>query len=289
MTPTLSVSLILCTKNGGERLATCLRHIDALEAPDDLEVLLVDNGSTDGYSFNLLEEFRAQTRFACEVMQTFTPGNSAGRNIAVRRATGELLIFIDDDCYADPDLISAWITVFLMFKELGFASGMIRRHSPTQSWLGCTENKGVKWIYPRRFVPNGFIQGSNMAFRRQCIIDAGLFDERFGAGTVFAGEDWDLALRISFDGWAGCYFPTPQVSHDHRRDDSSARERNLFYAFGAGAVLAKAIKNNNGWDRIRGIHKLARQILRFGWDLKPQISLMAGFTRVMQFCRNERY
>jgi GT2 family glycosyltransferase len=276
-----SVTLILCTKNGGERLATCLDHIDRLDAPDGLQVLLVDNGSTDDFSYDLLQSFRSRTRFNCEVMQTFARGNSAGRNVALRRATGDLVVFLDDDCYADPDLVTAWVTVFSMFAELGFASGMIRRHSPEQSRLGCTEKKGVHWIYAGRFVPNGFIQGSNMAFRRQCIIDAGYFDERFGAGTDFAGEEWDLALRISLKGWSGCYFPTPKVSHDHRRDDKAARERNRFYAIGAGAVLAKALRDRHGLGTVRSIHKVLRQIRRFGWDIGLQSALMTGFLRMV--------
>ena len=55
---------------------------------------------------------------------------------------------------------------------------MIRRHSAEQDTLGCIEDEDIKRIPAHVFVPNGFIQGSNMAFRRSCLDAAGEFDER---------------------------------------------------------------------------------------------------------------
>src|SRR5690349_16031681 len=118
----MDVSLVLCTKNGGDRLKTCLSHIEDLRAPKSMQVILVDNGSTDNVSFGLLKEFSTRTRFQCEVTQTFVPGNSAGRNEAIALATGEILVFIDDDCYVAPSLITEWVNVFAD-TSIGFATG----------------------------------------------------------------------------------------------------------------------------------------------------------------------
>jgi GT2 family glycosyltransferase len=93
------------------------------------------------------------------------------------------------------------------------------------------------------FVPPGFVQGSNMAFTRACLDHAGWFDERFGSGVPFAGEDWDMSLRASFAGFAGGYFPGPKVSHDHRRPVAEIYTlRGRFYEYGAGAVYAKHMR-----------------------------------------------
>ena len=231
-------SFILCTKNGGRRLLACLDHIERLRAPGDMELLLVDNGSTDGESFEALNAFAARSRFASRVLRTFVPGNSAGRNVALEHATGDVQMFIDDDCYVDPGFAEAWGAVFAQ-HDVGYASGMIVRFDPGHSMLGCNEHDREVRIEPGAFVRRGFIQGSNMAFRRECLRAVGRFDERFGAGTAFAGEEWDLALRASRLGWAGGYFPQPRVAHDHGRADGDARERLLFYDYGAGAVYAK--------------------------------------------------
>lgn len=235
----MRVSLCLCTKNGSLRLQGCLEAIEQLDAsPSELELLLVDNGSTDGGSYERLHSFGARTRFPCKVLQTFTPGNSAGRNLALRYAHGELLLFTDDDCYVERRFVREWLAVFSN-ERLGYASGMITPHDRRYSMLGCTEQAIEEPIPPRHFMRRGLIAGSNMAFTRACLDEVGGFDERFGAGTPFAGEEWDVALRASAKGWAGGYFPQPRVSHDHRRAEDESRQRLLFYDYGAGAVYAK--------------------------------------------------
>ena len=234
----MRVSINLCTKNGGSRLQACLEAIERLDVPSGTELLLVDNGSTDGRSYELLKDFGARTRFRCTVLQTFTPGNSAGRNLALRHATGELLLFIDDDCYVDRHFVRDWLAVFAR-HEIGYASGMVTPHDRRYSMMGCTEQATEERVPPGQFARRGLIQGSNMAFTRACLEAVGGFDERFGAGTPFAGEEWDVALRASAKGWAGGYFPQPRVAHDHRRTEDEGRERLLFYDYGAGAVYAK--------------------------------------------------
>lgn len=234
----MRVSINLCTKNGGSRLQACLEAIERLDVPSGTELLLVDNGSTDGRSYELLKDFGARTRFRCTVLQTFTPGNSAGRNLALRHATGELLLFIDDDCYVDRHFVRDWLAVFAR-HEIGYASGMVTPHDRRYSMMGCTEQATEERVPPGHFARRGLIQGSNMAFTRACLDAIGGFDERFGAGTPFAGEEWDVALRASAKGWAGGYFPQPRVAHDHRRTEAEGRERLLFYDYGAGAVYAK--------------------------------------------------
>lgn len=238
MSPT-RVSLCLCTKNGGLRLQACLEAVERMDVADsELELALVDNGSTDGESYQRLQSFGASTRFRCKVLQTYTPGNSAGRNLALRHATGDLLIFIDDDCYVDRRFVQDWQGVFSR-GHLGYASGMITPHDPNYSSYGCNVRATEDLVAPGHFLRRGMIAGSNMAFARACLDAVGGFDERFGAGTPFAGEEWDVALRASAKGWAGGYFPQPRVAHDHRRTEDDGRERLLYYDYGAGAVYAK--------------------------------------------------
>ncbi|WP_420143846.1 glycosyltransferase family 2 protein [Sphingobium sp.] len=253
----MKISFTLCTKNGGERLGICLDHIEAMEADADLELFLVDNGSTDGTSYQRLLRFAERTRFRCQVLQTLVPGNSAGRNVAVERASGDIHIFIDDDCYVAPDFLREWTRIFTDRPDLGFASGMVTRYDLRYSDLGCVEHPHERRIEPYGFVPRGFIQGSNMAFRRQCLADAGRFDIRLGAGTPFAGEEWDMCLRASRKGWAGGYFPQPRVAHDHRRVESESHARMLYYDFGGGLVYAK---NSFVKSWVRTLHEFGHEM-----------------------------
>jgi GT2 family glycosyltransferase len=250
-----------------------LEAIERLDvSPSELELALVDNGSTDGESYERLRSFGASTRFCCKVLQTFTPGNSAGRNLALRHATCELLIFIDDDCYVDRGFVHDWQEVFARGR-LGYASGMVIPHDPNYSSYGCNEQATEEPVPPGNFLRRGLIAGSNMAFTRSCLNAVGGFDERFGAGTPFAGEEWDVALRASAKGWAGGYFPQPRVAHDHRRTEVEGRERLLYYDYGAGAVYAK----NSFRLRGRIFSSYARELRWLEHDRTRRGMLLKGY------------
>jgi hypothetical protein len=151
---------------------------------------------------------------------------------------------------------------------------MITRFDPAQSMLGCNERMEEELIPVGGFTRRGLIQGSNMAFRRDCLEAIGIFDERFGAGTPLAGEEWDLALRASLAGWAGGYFPPPRVFHDHGRAGSTARERLLFYDYGGGAVYAKHSFGRGGLKVITGYLK---ELIRFRRDSGRIGALVGGY------------
>lgn len=258
-----TATLTLCTRNGGERLRTCLAHIDALDWDEPLELFLIDNASDDGVSLPMLERFAATTRFDARVRRTAIPGNSAGRNVAVREATGDIHIFIDDDCYVAPDFIRAWMQAFAT-SDVGFGSGMVTRHDLRFSDLGCVEHPDERRLEARTFIWRGFVQGSNMAFRRECLEAAGGFDERLGAGTPYAGEEWDVALRAARAGWAGGYFPQARVAHDHRRTSEQAAARMHFYDFGGGVIYAKNTFVRGGFESVKELRREFRRLIRGG-------------------------
>ncbi len=275
MRPGAKTSMILCSKDGGERLLVCLDHLGRLVGPDDLEIILVDNGSTDDTSLACASAFTESSRFRCRLLQCTTPGNGAARNRAIDHATGDLLLFIDADCYVEPDFVTNWLAVFSM-SDVGYASGRIMRFHPEHSMLGCKESRSEELIAARSFVRRGFIQGSNMAFRRTCLdeIEGGYFDERFGSGTPFAGEEWELALRASAAGFAGGYFAAPGVAHDHQRSGPAARARLLFYDYGAGAVYGKHLLDREN-PRIAG--EFLGEIRRLRDDRTRLGRLLKGF------------
>lgn len=274
----MRASLILCTRNGGERLATCLAHIEALNAGPDLDVVLVDNNSDDGTSWPALQEFGRTTRHACQVIRCTRPGNSAGRNDGIAVATGDIFLFIDDDCYAAPDFVRAWQRIFAE-KKVHYGTGRILRHDPDPaiSMIGCRESLVEEYLRPGQLVEPGYVQGSNMAFSRACVERIGLFDERFGSGVPFAGEDWDMALRASFAGFAGGYFPAPTVAHDHRRKiKDMVALRGTFYEYGAGAVFAKHMRGR----RFPAVSlRFARQIKRLWCRKTHRNEMLASFLR----------
>ncbi len=92
------ISVVVCTYNGGRTIDECLLALARLDYPD-YEVIVVDDGSTDGCAAHALDHgFRLVT--------TANGGLSNARNLGLERATGEVVAYIDDDAYPEPD----WLT-----------------------------------------------------------------------------------------------------------------------------------------------------------------------------------
>ncbi|MHC4593147.1 MAG: glycosyltransferase, partial [Planctomycetota bacterium] len=105
------VSICMPTYNRPRLLRQALESIDTIDYPN-LEVVLVDDGSTDPAAVELLEELSAT--FPARGWQLIRQENkyaSAARNTAARHARGEHLFFMDDDNYAKPHGLSVFVEI----------------------------------------------------------------------------------------------------------------------------------------------------------------------------------
>ena len=96
-----TVSVIVPVYNIAAELPRCVESVLA-QTWDALEVILVDDGSTDG-SGSLCDSFARQDA-RVRVIHQKNAGVSAARNAGVSRATGEYLAFVDSDDYVEPEL-----------------------------------------------------------------------------------------------------------------------------------------------------------------------------------------
>jgi len=98
------VSIIVPVFNASKYLAKCvesLRNMDT--ALVDIEIILVDDGSTDG-SGEMCDGFAAKDN-RIHVIHQANQGVSAARNAGLTKAIGDYLMFVDSDDYVDPDII----------------------------------------------------------------------------------------------------------------------------------------------------------------------------------------
>lgn len=248
------ISLIICTKNRCEQLTTCLNHINEISSKLPWEAIIVDNNSTDQTSL-VIQQFICTFPGAAKGVFESKPGNGVGRNTGILLAQGEIIAFTDDDCYVAPDFIDQMWAIF-QDKCVGYASGRVLLHDPNDAKITINESPVANLYSSGVCLPVGLIQGANMAFRRVALNQAGLFDPIFGAGAKFAGEDWELAIRVSFCGWSGGYFPGPTVSHHHGRKLADVPKLLRFYAIGEGAVYSKFLR----WGPMR--FKVLKMFLR---------------------------
>ncbi|HEX5386559.1 MAG TPA: glycosyltransferase family A protein [Gemmatimonadales bacterium] len=115
----LRVSVVVVTKDRPEMLGVLLASLVGQSlAPD--EVLVVDNNSTRSYA-PVWEEFRA--RLPLRMVVEHTPGIPAARNRGIAEAIGDVILFSDDDCRAEPDWVERMVRPFYLNPHIGAVGG----------------------------------------------------------------------------------------------------------------------------------------------------------------------
>lgn len=204
-----SVSVIVAVRDAESTLEACLDSLVRLEPPGrPVELLAVDNGSTDGTS-RVLERFQRHVRVVHESKR----GPAAARNTGIRHARGDWIAFTDADCVVDP----GWLRALLPPLEdpgVGIAGGRIVSIRPCNriELFGERIHDHERAIL--RLRPPYAIT-MNWASRRDVLETHGLFNEK-----LLRGSDADMAYRIHAAGLRIVYRPDAIVAH---RNESTLR------------------------------------------------------------------
>ena len=209
-------SIIIPNWNGIRHLPGCL---DALRVQtySHTEVILVDNGSTDGSQAFVAEHYPEVHLLPLEHNLGLTGGN----NIGFEAARGEILISLNNDTEAHPRFIEALVNALLEHPEAGMAAAKmllfdrldhIHSAGDGYGWDGIPFNRGVWQRDEGQFEEPGWIFGGcggAVAYRRAMLDDTGMFDESF----FMYCEDVDLNWRAQLAGWRCWYAPQAIVYH----------------------------------------------------------------------------
>ncbi|MEP6912232.1 MAG: glycosyltransferase [bacterium] len=200
------VSVIILTYNGREHLKTCLTSLQNLEFPkEQLEIIVVDNGSTDGSVRFIKSRFKGIQLIDNKVNLGF----SKGANLGASRASGEYLAFLNNDMRVDRN----WLK--LLVATAGAGKGVACVGSTILNWDGTeAEVKGrggdafclayspsqiseapapAAKGYSKAF----FVSGGAALVRRQVFQELGGFDPDF----FLYQEDVDLGWRLWLRGY----------------------------------------------------------------------------------------
>lgn len=210
------LSLIICTRNRAEALSRCLDDLATDEiAKVNGEVILVDNGSSDRTPA-VMHQFGG--RAACPVTLVEEPqaGLSRARNAGLAHASGDTIVFTDDDCYLGENYLDVASTVF-EDGRFSYCGGRILLHDRSDAPYGLQEQESFERVPPHSFIPTGRFQGANLIVHRRVFDAVGTFDPDLGAGTPFRCEDIEFVARASHAGFAGAHVPELVVYHHHGR------------------------------------------------------------------------
>lgn len=105
----MRASIIVPVYNGSKTLPYCLDSILNQTLKDDIEIILINDGSTDN-SLELLLSYKSKYPQQIRVITQTNKGIAQTRNRGIEESNGTYLFFIDDDDFIDKDYIQAFIT-----------------------------------------------------------------------------------------------------------------------------------------------------------------------------------
>lgn len=231
-------SLLISTRNRAGSLRQCLDAIKKIDCAFQWELIIIDNGSTDGTPA-VLSNFAACSCLNVRYLREPRRGQARALNRGIAVASGKILIFTDDDCYVAPDFLQHMHDV-MKARALDYAVGRVELFDPADAALTIKTDPEPYDIAPNTALKLGSVHGCNMAVRRTVIEKIGLFDTLLGVGAwLRSGADHDLLQRASLAGLSGGYVSGAIVYHAHGRRGSAVTRVMKRYDVGRGAILAK--------------------------------------------------
>ena len=204
------ISVIIPAYNSEKTIARCLQSLLDQEYDGEYEIILVD-GSVDRTPEIVRERFPTVRYFRIDGMSD--PG--AKRNLGIREAKGDPLLFIDSDCVAEPDWMRRMVEQHAVHPDVAAVGGA--------AYNGNDPGCGVAWAgYMgefREFIPENpegyvdHIPTLNISYKRWVFERHGFFESRY-----FPQEDLIFNYNLRRKGERILFHPGIRVHHTHRTE-----------------------------------------------------------------------
>ena len=198
------ISVVVCTFNGSATIRDTLNGLLKLDYPS-IDIIIVNDGSTDTTQ-------KIASEYPFRLINTKNEGLSSARNTGIEAASGDIIAFIDDDAFPDPDWLRFLATTLKDGRNAGVGGPNIPVAEDGWKAQAVAHAPGPNPVLLTDTIAE-HIPGCNMAFRRKALNDIGGFDPAFRA----AGDDVDLCWRLQESGGIIAYSPSAVVWH-HRRN-----------------------------------------------------------------------
>lgn len=230
------VSVVIVSLNGGARIRSCL---DALARTDwpDLEIIVVDNGSTDDTAEVVRVDFPGVRLLRCPRNLGFAGGNDYG----AAHARGEWIVLLNDDTRADRGWIRALMAAarehpragvlgcLLLYPDgrtIQHGGGVIHPNALTDhvDWGMSVDAGGETGVADGRPRPCDYVTGAAMAIRRDVWDEVGPLDPAY---FPIYFEESDFCWRVRRAGWEVLIVPAARVIHDESQTQGAWSRRFL--------------------------------------------------------------
>jgi GT2 family glycosyltransferase len=268
-----SVSVIVCTRDRPDDLRRCLDALMTLSTPN-VEIVVVDNAPPDDGTAQLAATY--PVIYVREDRQ----GLNWARAKGARVASGEIVVYTDDDVIVDAGWVNGMLTPFDDPRVACVTGLVLPFELETDAQHLFERYGGFGRGYERRvydytsFVPASASRigaGASMAFRRAMVNRMGLFDSEMDCGTaVLTGGDAYAFYRLLNEGFHIVYTPDALAWHRHRRSREALRKTLYGYSVGGFAFLLRCLLHHGDmqsvkiawqWFRWHHLYQL-KQVLR---------------------------
>lgn len=217
-------SIIILNYNGRELLANGIPSVlEAVERSGTVhEVMVVDNGSTDGSVDFLRGNFPSVRVLALDKNYGFAGGNNQG--ILVARY--DVVVLLNNDMVVDKDFLNPLLegfadeTVFAVSAQIYFQDKGKKREETGKTrffWdkgmIYCFHEAVDESDYRRKYLPIVWAGGGSAAYDKAKFVKLGMFDELYSPCYV---EDLDISYMAWKRGWKSLFCPESIVYHKHR-------------------------------------------------------------------------
>jgi cellulose synthase/poly-beta-1,6-N-acetylglucosamine synthase-like glycosyltransferase len=241
------VSVILPVFQAVDEIGRAVESLLALDWPQEqLEILIVDNGSTDGTA-------AAVSRYPVTVLhENEVQSSYAARNRGLAAATGEWLAFTDSDCVVQPD----WLRSLLLpapAPEVGAVAGEVLALELLTPVQRLVEQFGIMKhavTLPHKILP--CFSTANVAVRRDLLADLSGFraDVRYFA-------DMELSWRLQIEKQRTILFrPEAVIRHRHRRTWGALWRQGVQHGRGT-AFMKRTYPDHYSISAAEQVHRLA--------------------------------
>lgn len=225
----MKLSVVIATFNGAETIGEQLNALARQDWQGPLEVVVSDSGSTDE-TLAIVESYAERFPSLTVVDSSDVPGVAHARNVGAAAATGDYLLFCDDDDKVGDGYLKAMAAAL---ESHPFVAAALEHHRLNPPWTRRMrgEPQRDELLAPPSFLP--FAMGGSVGVRRDLHVKVGGFDERLSTG-----EDVDYCYRIQLSGTPIHFAPEAVVHYRVRQRLSDIFRQHRSYG-GAWTILLK--------------------------------------------------